>query len=131
VRLPYIAGPATQWALYDYGQKFKNADAPAANGQAIATIGTVPGDELWMIDLVRVKSDPSDLTSTAYICLDDPVYDVSGTATGAYDVADQASPIHAPANRKILIVWKNIPNGLTPNAYVQWTVLKSTSTMGA
>lgn len=128
--LPYASGPATQWVLYDYGRVFKNADAAAAGGQAVATIGVVPGDELWMIDLVRVKSDPSDLTSTAYICLDDPGYDVSGTATGAYDVADQSSPIQAPANRTILIVWKDIPDGLTPNAYVQWTVLKSASTLG-
>jgi hypothetical protein len=108
-----------------------NADAAAANGQAVATIATVPSDELWMVDLVRVKSDPSDLTSTSYICLDDPAFDVSGTATGAYDVADQSSPIHAPGNSVILIVWKGIPNGLTPNAYVQWTVLKSTATLGA
>lgn len=130
--LPYASGPATQWALYDYGRTFKNADSPAgADGSAVATIGTVPADELWMVDLVRVKTDPSDLTSTAFVCLDDPAYDVSGTATGAYDVADQSSPIQAPANRTILIVWKDVPEGLTPNAYVQWTVLKSTATLGA
>jgi hypothetical protein len=131
VILPYASGPATQWSLYDYGRKFLNADAAAAGGQAVATVATVPSDELWMVDLVRVKSADTDVTSTAYICRDDPAYDISGTATGAYDVADQASPIHMPAGSTLLIVWKNIPTGLVPSAYVQWTVLKSTSTLGA
>lgn len=131
VIMPYASGPATQWSLYDYGRKFLSADAVSANGQAIATVATVPSDELWMVDLVRVRSDSSDVTSTAYICRDDPEYDISGTATGAYDVADQSSPIHMPAGSTLLIVWKGIPDGLTPSAYVQWTVLKSTATLGA
>lgn len=122
--LPVASGPATQWVLYDYGRRRVNSPAAAA-GQAVATIAEVPQDELWMIDLVRVKSDPSDLTSTAYICLDTPDYDVSGTATGAYDVADQSAPIQAPGGSLILVVWKGITNGLVGNAYVQWTVLKS------
>lgn len=129
--LPYASGPATQWALYDYGRKFLQADAPAAGGQAIATLASVPADELWMLDLIRVKTVDSDLTSTAYVCMDDPSRDVSGTFTGSYDVADQAAPIQAPANTTVLLVWKNCPNGIIPTAYVQWTVLKSTSTLGA
>lgn len=128
--LPYASGPATQWTLYDYGRKFIDSPA-AASGQAVAVVDTVPSDELWMIDLVRVKSAPSDLTSTAYICMGDPTKDVSGTATGAYDVADQSSPIQAPANTEVLIVWEGIPDGLIGHAYVQWTVLKSASTLGA
>lgn len=129
--LPYASGPAGQWALYDYGRRFANADAPAgADGQAVATIATVPADELWMVDLVRVKTDPSDLTSTAYICAGDPEFDIAGTQTGAYDVADQAASIQIPANTQLLIVWKSVPAGLLPNCYVQWTVLKSTATLG-
>jgi hypothetical protein len=122
--LPVATGPATQWVLYDYGRCFRDS-APAANGQAIAQIATVPQDELWMIDLVRVKTDDSDLTSTAFVCLDTPDFDVSGTATGAYDVADQAAPIHAPGGSVVLVVWRNITAGLVGNAYVQWTVLKT------
>lgn len=129
--LPYASGPATQWSLYDYGRKFLQADAPAVGGLAIATVATVPTDELWLADLIRVKTVPSDLTSTAYVCMDDPSRDVSGTFTGSYDVADQASPIQVPANTTLLLVWRDIADGLTPSAYVQWTVLKSTSTLGA
>lgn len=130
--LPYASGPAGQWSLYDYGRKFVNADAAAkADGQVVATIGTVPSDELWMVDLVRVKTAPSDVTSTAYVCRDDPTQDIVGTATGAYDVADMSSPVHMPAGSVLLIVWKGVPAGLLPSCYVQWTVLKSTSTLGA
>lgn len=128
--LPYASGPATQWALYDYGRKFLDSPA-AAGGQAVVSVAVVPADELWMIDLVRVKTDPSDLTSTAYVCMGDVDRDVSGTATGAYDVADQNSPIQAPANTEVMIVWKGIPDGLIGHAYVQWTVLKTTATLGA
>lgn len=127
--LPTTTGPATQWQLYDYGQSWPGADAPAAGGLAVATVATVPGDQLWMVDLVRVSSDDTDLTSRAFICIDDPSRDVAGTVTGAYDVADMSSPIHVPANSMLLIVWRDIPDGLVPTAYVQWTVLKST-TMG-
>lgn len=128
--LPYASGPATQWTLYDYGRRFVDSPA-AAGGQAVVSLDVVPADELWMIDLVRVKTDTSDVTSTAYICMGDVDRDVSGTVTGAYDVCDQAAPIQAPANTEVLIVWKGIPDGLIGQAYVQWTVLKSTSTLGA
>jgi hypothetical protein len=127
--LPSLSGPATQWQLYDYGQTFTNTDAPASGGLAVATIATVPADQFWMVDLVRVKSADSDQTSRAYICIDDVDRDVSGTATGAYDVADQSSPIHVPPGSVLMVVWRGIPDGLQANAYVQWTVLKS-STMG-
>lgn len=130
--LPNATGPATQWVLYDYGQTFTPADAPATGGQAVATIGTVPSDQLWMVDLARVKfadAQGGQLQSRAFICIDDSTRDVAGTFSGSYDVADQSSPIHVPANSTLLIVWNGVPDGLTPNAYVQWTVLKS-STMG-
>lgn len=129
--LPYATGPAGQWTLYDYGRRFANADAPAdATGTAIATIGTPATDELWMVDLVRVKTSGADVTSTAYVCVGDPAYDIVGTQTGAYDVADQAAAIQVPAGSPLLIVWRDVPPGLLPNCYVQWTVLKSTATLG-
>lgn len=130
MRLPFVSGPATQWVLYDYGRTFVDSD-PAAGGQAIAIVATVPGDELWMIDLVRVKTTDEDTPGKAYVCMGDPSRDVSGTETGGYDVADQASPIQAPANTEVLIVWKGLADGLVGNAYVQWTRLKSASTVGA
>jgi hypothetical protein len=130
VLLPTSTGPATQWVVYDYGRKFLQSAAPSTGGQSIVTVGTVPSDELWLIDIVRVKTAASDLTSQAFVCMDDPSRDVAGTFTGSYDVADQASAIQAPANTTVLLVWNGIPDGLTPSAYVQWTVLKSTSTMG-
>ena len=128
--LPTSTGTANLWTVYDYSRAFLDSPA-AAGGTAQISLGTVPVDELWMIDLVRVKTDPTDLTSTAYVCMGDPSRDVAGTQTGAYDVADQASPIQAPAGTEVLIVWQNLADGLTGHAYVQWTVLKSTSTVGA
>lgn len=123
--LPTASGPAARWAVYDYNRKFKDSE-PAAGGQAVASIAQVPQDELWMIDLVRVKTSPADLTSTAYVCLDSPDFDVSGTATGAYDVADQNTPLQAPGGSQILIVWKNLADGQRGNVYVQWTVMRAT-----
>lgn len=122
--LPQQTGPGGLWVLYDYNRKWKNSPA-AAGGQAIATIATVPQDELWFIDLVRVSTTDGDETSKAYVCMDTAEFDVSGTATGNYDVADQSSPIHAPGGSEILIVWKNLADGKVGRAYVQWSVMRS------
>jgi hypothetical protein len=127
--LPQSNGAAGQWTLYDYGRK-RVTSAASANGQAVATVAEVPQDELWLIDLVRVKTDEptASAVSTAYVCLDDPEFDVIGTATGSYDVADQNAPIQAPGGSLVLIVWKGAANGTVGKAYVQWTVLKSAMT---
>lgn len=127
--LPQSNGAAGQWVLYDYGQKRVRSKA-SVGGEAVAEVAEVPQDELWLIDLVRVKTDepPASAVSTAYVCMDDPEYDVIGTATGSYDVADQNSPIHAPGGSRVLIVWKDAADGTIGNAYVQWTVLKSAMT---
>jgi hypothetical protein len=128
--LPAVSGPATQWVLYDYGQTFLNSP-PATGGTATVHVAQVPSDQLWMIDLVRVKTAVSDVTSTALVCIGDPSRDVIGTATGGFDVADMSSPIHAPASTDIFVVWQNIPNGLQGNVYMQWTVLQSASTLAS
>lgn len=124
--LPQSNGAAGQWVLYDYGRK-RVRSQESAQGQAVAEVAEVPQDELWLIDLVRVKTDEPAATavSTAYVCLDDPEFDVVGTATGSYDVADMNSPIQAPGGSRVLIVWKDAADGTVGNAYVQWTVLKS------
>ena len=130
--LPQSSGAAGQWVLYDYGRRRVDS-AASVDGQAVAVVAEVPQDELWLIDLVRVRTDepPSSAVSTAYVCMDDPEYDVVGTATGSYDVADQNSPIHAPGGSLVLIVWKDAADGTVGNAYVQWTVLKSAMTSGS
>lgn len=129
--LPQSNGAAGQWVLYDYGRKRVHSNA-SAQGQAVAEVAEVPQDELWLIDLVRVKTNEPAATavSTAYVCLDDPEFDVIGTATGSYDVADQNSAIQAPGGSRILVVWKGAANGTVGQAYVQWTVLKSTMSAG-
>lgn len=123
--LPTQLGPASTWSVADFGRRWVYSD-PAAGGTARATVATVPQDELWLVDFVRVSADPIpvDQDVRAYVCHDTEDWDVMGTATGQYDVADQSSPIQVPGGTNILLVWKDMPNGAVGRGYVQWTVMR-------
>ncbi|MEU0788023.1 hypothetical protein ABZ341_41655 [Streptomyces sp. NPDC006173] len=123
--LPRQIGPATTWALSDFGRKWVDTP-PAANGTALVPVATVPQDELWLVDWVRVSASPIAATADvrAYLCHDTENWDVMGTSTGKYDVADQNSPIQCPGGVQIVLVWKDMPNGATGRGYVQWTVMR-------
>lgn len=123
--LPTQLGPASTWSIADFGRRWAFT-GPAANGTAQTTVATVPQDELWLVDFVRVSAEPApaDADVRAYVCLDTEDWDVMGTATGQYDVADQNSPIQVPGGSNILLVWKDMPNGTVGKGYVQWTVMR-------
>lgn len=123
--LPAQLGPASTWSVADFGQKWVTSKAAAA-GTATAVVATVPQDELWLVDFVRVSASPipADTDVRAYLCHDTEDWDVMGTSTGQYDVADQNSPIHAPGGTLVLLVWKDMPNGAIGRGYVQWTVMR-------
>ncbi|MBK3548093.1 hypothetical protein, partial [Streptomyces sp. MBT60] len=89
-------------------------------------LGTVPQNELWLIDMLRVSATPAEtaVACRAYLCLNSEDYDVMGTSTGVYDVADMNSPIHAPGGSEILVVWRDMPNGAFGRAYMQWNVMR-------
>jgi hypothetical protein len=125
VFLPAQLGPASTWSVADFGRKWVTTPA-AASGTATATVATVPQDELWLLDFVRVSADPvpAGQDVRAYVCHDTQDWDVMGTATGQYDVADQSSPIQAPGGTNVLLVWKDMPNGAIGRGYVQWTVMR-------
>lgn len=127
--LPAQLGPASSWSVSDFGQKWVTTPA-ASGGTAKVTVATVPQDELWLLDFVRVSASPIASTQDvrAYVCHDTEDFDVMGTATGQYDVADQNSPIHAPGGTEILLVWKDMPDGATGRGYVQWTVMRTGGT---
>lgn len=121
--LPAQLGPASTWSVADYSQKWVLSKA-AASGTATIEVATVPQDELWMIDFVRVSTPTSTTPVRAFLCMDTPDFDVMGTSTGEYDTADQNAPIHAPGGSLVLIVWKDMPDGVIGRAYIQWTVLR-------
>lgn len=123
--LPTQLGPASTWSVADFAQKWVTTKA-AAGGTASAEVATVPQDELWLIDFVRVSASPIPAAQNvrAYVCHDTEDFDVMGTATGQYDVADQNSPLHAPGGTLVLLVWKDMPNGAIGRGYVQWTVMR-------
>jgi hypothetical protein len=125
VFLPAQLGPASTWSVADFGRKWVNTPA-AAGGTAKVTVATVPQDELWLIDFVRVSAAPVPSTQDvrAYLCHDTEDFDVMGTATGEYDVADQNSPIQCPGGTDVLLVWKDMPDGAKGRGYVQWTVMR-------
>jgi hypothetical protein len=125
VRIPIQLGPASNWTLSDFGRKWQNSPA-AAGGRTIARMATVPQDELWLIDILRVSVSPAATSQAAraYLCMDTPDFDVMGTSTGVYDVADQNSPVHAPGGSEILVVWTDVPNGAIGRAYQQWQVMR-------
>lgn len=124
--LPAQLGPASTWSVSDFGRKWQSSAAAAANGKATAEIATVPQDELWLIDFVRVSASPTATSQAAraYVCMDTADFDVMGTSTGVYDVADQNSPLHAPGGSLILVLWEDLPIGAVGRAYVQWTVMR-------
>lgn len=128
MRLPAQIGPASTWQLADFGRTWKNTP-PASGGTATVKVATVPQDELWLVDWVRVSAAPVVSTQDvrAYLCHDTEDFDVMGTATGQYDVADQNSPIQCPGGTEILLVWKDMPNGAVGRGYVQWQVLRQGS----
>lgn len=123
--LPTQLGPASTWSVADFGQKWVTSKG-AANATASVEVATVPQDELWLVDFVRVSASPIPASQDvrAYLCHDTQDFDVMGTATGQYDVADQNSPIHCPGGTVILLVWKDMPTGATGRGYVQWTVMR-------
>jgi hypothetical protein len=124
--LPAQLGPASTWSVSDFGRKWVYTAPAGADGTARITVATVPQDELWLIDFVRVSAAPvPDLQDVrAYLCHDTEDWDVMGTATGQYDVADQNSPIQAPGGTNLLLVWKDLPAGAVGRGYVQWTVMR-------
>jgi hypothetical protein len=126
--LPQQLGPASTWSVTDFGRKWVTTPA-AANSKAMAKVATVPQDELWLIDYVRVSASPVPVIQDvrAYVCHDTEDWDVMGTATGQYDVADMNSPIQAPGGTDILLVWQDMPNGTIGRGYVQWTVMRQGS----
>lgn len=123
--LPAQLGPASTWALADFGRKWVTS-AAATGGTAQAVVATVPQDELWLVDWVRVSASPIPASTDvrSYLCHDTADWDVMGTSTGQYDVADQNSPIQCPGGTQILLIWKDMPNGATGRGYVQWTVMR-------
>lgn len=123
--LPVQLGPASAWQLSDFREKWVQTKA-AAGGTATAEIGTVPQDELWLVDYIRVSASPIpvDTDVRAFLCHNTENWDVAGTNTGQYDVADQNSPIHAPGGTLLLLVWKDMPAGAIGRGYVQWTVMR-------
>lgn len=126
MRIPIQIGPASNWALDDYGRKWANSPAADADGRAILRVNVVPQDELWLIDILRVSATPAEtsVNARAYLCMDSPDFDVMGTSTGVYDVADMNSPIHAPGGSEVLVVWTDLPPGAIGRAYLQWNVMR-------
>ncbi|WP_367575273.1 hypothetical protein [Streptomyces griseoaurantiacus] len=126
--LPTQLGPASTWSVADFGQRWVQT-APAAGGTARAEVATVPQDELWLVDFVRVSASPiPELQEVrAYLCHDTEDWDVMGTGSGRYDVADQNSPVHTPGGTLLLLVWKDMPDGAIGRGYVQWTVMRQGS----
>jgi hypothetical protein len=125
MRLPAQMGPASAWNVSDFGRKWVQTPA-ASGGTASVRVATVPQDELWLVDWVRVSATP-DLTTQdvrAYVCQDSEDFDVMGTASGHYDVADQNSALQFPGGTDILLVWKDMPDGAFGRGYVQWTVMR-------
>jgi hypothetical protein len=125
MRLPAQIGPASTWSLADFGRRWVQTK-PAESGTAAVTVATVPQDELWLVDLVRVSADPVPASQDvrAYLCHETEDFDVMGTATGQYDVADQNSAIQCPGGTAVLLVWKDMPTGAVGRGYVQWTVMR-------
>jgi hypothetical protein len=123
--LPAQLGPASTWSVNDFGEKWVQTPG-AAGGTASVKVATVPQDELWLVDWVRVSATPAVSTQDvrAYLCHDTEDFDVMGTSSGQYDVADQNSPIHCRGGVDILLVWKDMPNGAIGRGYVQWTVMR-------
>lgn len=118
-------GPASAWSVADFGRKWVQTPA-AVDGTASVKVATVPQDELWLVDWVRVSATPAATTqdTRAYVCQDLEEFDVMGTASGGYDVADQNSALQFPGGTDILLVWKDMPNGAVGRGYVQWTVMR-------
>lgn len=125
MRLPMQLGPASTWSVSDFGRKWVTSKA-AAGGRATVTVETVPQDELWLLDFVRVSATPAETVQSvrAYVCMDTIDFDVMGTNSGAYDVADMNSPVHAPGGSEILLLWQDMPDGAIGRGYVQWTVMR-------
>lgn len=125
MRLPTQLGPASTWNIADFGRRWVNTPAAAA-GTATVKVASVPQDELWLVDFVRASASPVLTTQDvrAYLCHDTEDFDVMGTNTGQYDVADMNSPIQCPGGTDVLLVWKDMPTGATGRGYVQWTVMR-------
>lgn len=125
MRLPAQMGPASAWTVADFGRKWVQTP-PASGGTAAVRVATVPQDELWLVDWVRVSATPAATTqdSRAYVCQDSTDFDVMGTSSGGYDVADQSSPLQFPGGTEILLVWEDMPTGAVGRGYVQWTVMR-------
>ena len=125
MRLPAQLGPASAWSIADFGRKWVQTPA-ATGGTASVRVATVPQDELWLIDWVRVSATP-DLTTQdvrAYVCQNTEEFDVMGTSSGHYYVADQNSPLQMEGGTDVLLVWKDMPDGAIGRGYVQWTVMR-------
>lgn len=123
--LPTQLGPASTWSISDFGEKWVTS-RPATGGIASAEVATVPQDELWLVDFVRVSADPIpvDTDVRSYVCHDTVDWDVMGTSTGQYDVADMNSPIHVRGGTVLLLAWRDMPDGAVGRGYVQWTVMR-------
>jgi hypothetical protein len=125
VILPAQQNAASKWVVADYGSTWAKS-SPSAGGQAVADVATVPPDELWLIDRIRVSSTSTTPTAS-YVCLGDTTHDVEGTASGNYDIADESSPIQAPGGVDILQLWAAGSDGSVGTVYMQWTVLRQAS----
>lgn len=121
--LPVQSATAQKWEVADYGRTWVSSGPADSTGQAVATVATVPSDELWFVDRYRVSCNSTKPTQ-CLVCLDTFGQDIDGTQDGNYDVGDSNSPVQVPGGVQLLIYWTGASTGAVGRAYVQWTVMR-------